>query len=302
MFRETIKIQKKYGFYKGAQNRHERSFMGSEFKFIIPGELKHKIDNIEKYNSIKDFFDVKYKKIIVVSNFVPRHDQASSNLRLFEILNILITNNFEITYLYFFDSGIDEKYIQNSKGNISFQRLPLNAEILVQYVKNSGVENIWFTNLWSLSFVQLINDTVNRIKCNLPNFKVIVDTMDFHYKKYVLKYQVSGNQEDLDTANKFLDYEKSLYSNADEIVVVNEKEKEDINKNISGVKEIIVIPNIHRISEKKMCWKPENKICFLGNFDVNHNVDTAFHFTKNIFPKILEKMPDVEFHITIHSS
>ncbi|MFW9930066.1 MAG: glycosyltransferase, partial [Candidatus Thorarchaeota archaeon] len=302
MFRETIKIQKKYGFYKGAQNRHERSFMGGEFKFIIPGELKNKIDNIEKYNLIKDFVNVKNKKIIVVSNFVPRYDQASSNLRFYEILNILLINNFEITYLYFFDSGNDEKYIRNLKGNILFQRLLPNVEIIVRYVKNSGFDKIWFTNLWNLSFVQLINDTINRIKLSLPNFKVIVDTMDFHYKKYALKYQVSGSHEDLDTANKFLDYEKSLYSSANEIVVVNDREKEDISTNIPDIKKITVIPNIHRIGNKNIYWKSENKICFLGNFDVNHNIDAAYHFIKNIFPKILEKMPEAEFHILGHNS
>ena len=54
--------------------------------------------------------------------------------------------------------------------------------------------------------------------------------MDFHYKKYMRKYKIDRFEMDYRDAQLFLKYEKLLYSAVDFVLLVSEKEANDIRK------------------------------------------------------------------------
>ena len=128
------------------------------------------------------------------------------------------------------------------------------------------------------------------------------DTVDFHYKEFQRKYELTGDSDDLTRANEFLKNEKILYRKADCIVVISQEEKKDIQDNISNIEKIEVVPNIHEILFNTGPYSKRKNICFVGHFGNTHNVDAVTHFIENIFPFILKKNPGVEFHVLGYSS
>jgi glycosyltransferase involved in cell wall biosynthesis len=129
-----------------------------------------------------------------------------------------------------------------------------------------------------------------------------MDTMDFHFKEFIRKYEYTKDPKDLILANEFLKYEKILYLAADTVVVISENEKRDIQDKIPGINNIQVIPNIHQISISTRPYHKRRNICFVGNFGNKHNVDAVRYFLKNIYEFVAQKNPREHFHILGMSS
>ena len=153
-----------------------------------------------------------------------------------------------------------------------------------------------------MTYVKFVAELVGELKASIPSSKLIVDTIDFHYKEFQRKYELTGDPDDLKRANEFLDKEKILYRTADTVVVISEAEKKDIQDNIKGIKKIEIVPNIHEIPYNTRPYSKRKNICFVGHFGNKHNVDAVTYFIENIFHFILEKNPGVEFHILGYSA
>ena len=121
--------------------------------------------------------------------------------------------------------------------------------------------------------------------------------MDFHAKKFERKFGYSNDPNDLQTSRQFKSVEKSIYPMADCVVTVTKNEAEDILKAIPNSAPIAVVSNIHSVLDKPLPPNARDHICFLGNFNVNHNIDAAHYFIFEVFPLIRREHPDIEFHL-----
>ena len=88
--------------------------------------------------------------------------------------------------------------------------------------------------MWRLNLYGVYDKTLPGLKKDLPLSKLIVDTIDFHFKEFYRKYELTQNPDDLKRANEFLKHEEVLYRQADIVSVISEDEKKDIQDNISG--------------------------------------------------------------------
>jgi len=294
LFHELIAIQNNYGYHDGARNRFDRHFNRKALIYFPDTATKKNMPFVENCNQPESNRSVENKRVIFISNYVPRFDVTSSNLRVYQILKILCSHHYKITYLYTKQTGNDKKYIKALPG-INFQHLKMDPGLFEQTVSNTKVKTVWITNLWTLPYMSFTVDLARRLKQH--GCSVITDTMDFHHKKYLRKYNSGKNPEDLSTANKFLKLEKNLYNISDTVITVTPDEAKDIRRQISETLKIEVIPNIHHISGQNIDFRKTKHICFLGNFNVNHNIDAAEHFINNIFPVISSRIPEIEFHI-----
>jgi glycosyltransferase involved in cell wall biosynthesis len=135
-----------------------------------------------------------------------------------------------------------------------------------------------------------------------PSFKIIIDTMDFHFNEFFRKYEFTNDPEDLVVANEFIELEKALYKAADAVIVISEKEKLNIQQKIAGIKRFEIVPIVHQISNSNRPFDKRRNMCFVGHFGNPHNVDAVRYFIENIFQLILKRNPCSEFHIIGHSA
>lgn len=225
LFEELIAIQRRYGFEAGARNRFERHFHRKPLVYFPP---RNSIEGSRSaVNQPEISPNTPAQHILFVSNYVPRFDIASSNLRIHQILKILCSQGHRLTYLHTIQTSHDAKYIQ-ALPDVHFRHLEMDALHGAEYIQTCKADTVWITNLWSLPYVGFVADLSDRLRA--AGQVMFADTMDFHYKKYLRKYEADGNPDDLQTANSFLSLEKRIYRNSDRIITVTAEERDDILK------------------------------------------------------------------------
>ena len=94
-------------------------------------------------------------------------------------------------------------------------------------------------------------------------------------------------------------YELEIGSVCDKTVFVAQKEADEFNEQL-GIKKAVSIPT--GVDTGYFCYREcstqANNIGFLGALNVAHNESAVRHFVNNIFPLILEKIPDAKFIVT----
>ena len=295
MHEETVMVMNRHGFDEGARNRYESAFNKRLFKVTIPKRLNEKLAHLKNSSQIHQM-EMGPKSILILSDYLPIFDICSSADRVSKIIDILLRNNFKITYVYFNKIENEHRYKHQSNKNIEYIHLPLNLENYLNLLNSLRPDYVWMTNLWSVNQISVSIQIGRYVNENL-SAKLIIDTMDFHYKKYLRKYEISHDNRDLELANNFLVVEKELYEIADKIIVVTKLEKKDIENTLKLQTPIEVLPNIHDIENSLTSYYQRKHLCFFGNFNVNHNVDAAIYFIRKILPRILKTHPNIEFHI-----
>lgn len=274
----------------------------NDLMYEIPGSLKARQKKAFDLYKIKGNLFEKPSRIVLISYSIPRPDNTSSERRLFEILKILLENGCKIDLVYCSRFYNPSEYTRTFKGDINFQYQPMHLEDYIKIISEKNPDHIWITELWRLNYVEFLTELVREVKKIRPDSRVIIDTVDFHFKEFQRKFELTHNPEDLTCANHFLENEKILYQIADTVFVVSEEEKKDIENAISGVKSFEVIPNIEKVLENRLPYRKRKNICFVGHFGNKHNVDAVIYFIEKIFPLILEKNPKVEFHVLGYAS
>ena len=240
------------------------------------------------------------KKITLINSFLPVYDLGSSNLRIYELLKIIESQGHLVDYVYFSTTPKDELIKAKFGTGINFIKIEPTGDAILKYFrgkKQNEIDYVWITNLWLVDYLVVSKQLTEWLEQNFPSAKVIVDTMDFHYKKYIRKYEVSREHDDLDRAKQFLEIEKKLYPIADSVIVVTEKERQDILDGISAPVNVGVVPNIHQVASDIKPLEDRKHICFLGSFNINHNKDAVLWFLEDVWPLIVQKRPDIEFHL-----
>ena len=275
---------------------------GRDGGYTISADLNEKLKRIKDLSKIDKQLFGDFSEVTFISYSIPRLNSTSSDFRLYNILKILLENRCRINFLYCTQLWNDSKYIKTFEGDINFTHLPLNLKEYVQFVAEKTSQYVWITELWRMNYVKFITKLVVELKVSSTSSKLIVDTVDFHYKEFHRKYEVTENPDDLKRAKEFLENEKVLYRTADTVVVVSQEEKKDIQDKISGIKKIETVPNIHEILDTARPYNERKNICFVGHFGNKHNVDAVTYFIENVFHLILERNPGVEFHVLGYSS
>ncbi len=269
----------------GRMEKKEGKVYGNQ----VSGNLQNEINRIRELNEIQKNLFIKPPSITFISYAIPRINSTSSDFRLFHILKILLQNNCRINFLYCTKLFNDAEYIKSFKGNIEFNHIPLKNDDYENFIAALSPEYVWITELWRMSYTRSMAELSSRLKTSCPSSVLIVDTVDFHYKEFYRKYELTNDNDDLKRANEFLEYEKILYRAANVVVVISDDEKSDIEMKISGIKRIEVVPNIHEIQLDSRPLRDRKHICFVGHFGNKHNVDAVKLFIRDIWPYILCK-------------
>ena len=278
---------------------------------VVPGAYKCMNDNVKKFYELYEMSHLNYAsekirnddynmqglRICVVSNYLPRYDKTSAHLRIYNILKILKELGFKITFFYSLKTDDDKKYINDLRNGVDlrFSRRYVDDDLITQASEKSNY--VWITSIWDVADFVWARILANKIRAKKNYVKIITDTMDFHYKRMERKYQNIKNADLKNNALKLFDLEKEMYQNSDAVVVVTEKEQKDIKKALKINGSIFVIPNIHKTYQRNLEYKSTRNFCYLGNFEYAPNNDAALYFIDNIFPKILKRIPETEFHV-----
>lgn len=229
------------------------------------------------------------EKMLIVAPFVPAWDQASGDLRFFTILKILC-EPYQLFLIVLNNraDNIDEPYINT-----------LKEMGIIVLGKDCSIKQLFHEHDIRFAFFEFYPSAeyyLKTIRILSPQCRIIIDSVDVHYYRYMLKYKLTKDSEDLELANKTKKTELMFYKNADVVVAVTQEDADVIKKDASSV-ETDVIPNIHSLVKRSSL--PENKmtLLFVGSFNHLPNVDAMEYFCQNVFPRLIKRYPLIKLQI-----
>jgi len=129
--------------------------------------------------------------------------------------------------------------------------------------------------------------------------KVIYYGHDLHYLREQRQYEIEHNEELLKSSEKWKKIEFELCRKADVVYAVGEYEAAVLKKEFPD-KIIRCVPAyIYDTIDRNKMPSIENRrdILFVGGFGHPPNIDAVMWFGKEVFPKILEKCPDMVWYV-----
>ena len=224
-------------------------------------------------------------KVLVIAPHLPRYDKYSGDLRLFRLLEILLRSH-DIVFLAQEETGEgpqeEKRYLAS-----------LEQRNVTTYVGDYSLVKILRDQDFQAAIIEFYysgEHYIPRIRILQPKCRVIVDTVDIHYRRAYSKYGVTKNPEDLAIAEKTKREEIRLYQKADVIVTVTDEDAEVLTRDCPGLI-VLTIPNIHDPSPV-FEENGNRNLLFVGGFNHDPNVDAVLYFCESIFPLVRRSVPE----------
>ena len=231
------------------------------------------------------------KRILVVDARVLMPDHDSGSLRMFNILKILQTMGYKVTFL---PANLQhhEKYtpmLQNI--GIECQYLPYVIDA-GKYIEDYGQQ----FDAVILSRADYAEKYMDIVKSACPQAKVLFDTVDLHFLREQREAELTNDKGLLESAALRKSQELSLARKADVTMVVSPVEIDLFRQEAPDVN-IHLLSNVHHLHAKGESFENRSDILFIGNFEHPPNTDAMEFFLDEIFPIIQQGNPGIKVKI-----
>lgn len=264
-------------------------------KIIFRKKWKKELKNQEKQTNIFLARDRGYNnRILVIDRFVPNFDKDAGGRCSFMYLKLFNEIGLQVTFL-----GDDfKKYepyttILQQKG----------IEVLYGdwYKLNFG---IWLKqNLKYFSYVyfQRPDITYKYIDLIRNNFKgkIFYFTHDLNYLRLVREYNITQDESKLIQSKYSEKIEMEIFNKVDIIHVVGNYEEEILKKKFVNkiIRNIPIYIYENQLINIEKDFSKRKDLIFVGGFSHSPNKDAVLWFSKEVYPKIVQKYPNIIFHI-----
>lgn len=260
------------------------------------------------------------KKILFISQ-TPTHPQNAGNrIRIFNMASFLVNQGHEVHFLHSFQQVCDEdamkEYWKDKYHVVKYKRTILKKvrNKFDQYTDKAKdflfPDLKYFVNIddtYNLLLDDYIRNLINKISFDiviveyiflskaLLNFDEtvlkIIDTHDVMTNRHKIFLKEGKEPSWFSTTSK---EEKKGLDRADIIIAIQENEKKFFNKLTN--KKVVNVGHILGLYKPVNTNLPRNKILFVGSQNPINQYGIN-HFLENIYPLILEKIPEIELII-----
>jgi O-antigen biosynthesis protein len=235
----------------------------------------------------------KTKKVVLfMDNNIPTFDTDAGSFIAFQYLKILNDLNYKVIFwplnlakLDPYTDVLQQLGVEVVYGNKNFS----------EYIKENGK----YIDFAFISRPHVASECLNLVKQN-SSAKILYIAHDLHFLREMRDAEVSG---DIGLKNIALETKKTeefIFKEANNSLFFSDKEVEIVNKEFIGVS-AEVIPWIQEIENNNPAnFKSRNGLMFIGGYNHKPNVDAVLWFHKEIFPRLVKKIPNIE--VTFYGS
>lgn len=256
-------------------------------------ELKYQSNE----NDIYIARDRSYNKsmILVIDRYVPNFDKDAGGRFCYMYLNIFKEIGLKVTFLGDnlkimepYTSILQQKGIEVLYGN-SYKKDKFET-----WLKN----NIKYYKYIYLQRPAIAEKYFDLIKKNYSG-KILYFPHDLHFIRLSREFNISHNITTYELSKMMEKMERDIFNKVDIIHVVGSYEynilkKEYKNKTIRNIPLYIYDKQITNIEKD---FSKRKNLIFVGGFEHAPNVDAILWFSKEIYPKIIQKFPNIKLHI-----
>lgn len=228
-------------------------------------------------------------RFLVVDHSIPKPDHDSGSRRMFEMLQILSSLGFGVTFCPQ-DSAPASRYTQ--------QLLSLGIEVLggpadlPRYLKEVGL---------ALKAVVLSRPTVAwanylLLRSLVPDAVLIYDTVDLHYVREERRAAFEATPDSVRSSRYHREVELTLARLLDTTWVVTGSEAATLRAEFPDLV-VSVVPNIHPLEPEGPPFDRRAGLLFVGSFPHHPNRDAAKWLVHEIFPLVRREIPAVTLYL-----
>jgi glycosyltransferase involved in cell wall biosynthesis len=232
------------------------------------------------------------KNILVIDHYVPKPDQDSGSLRMFQILKLLRRLGHRVTF-------IPDNLANTSPctGELQKRGIEVVYHPYIKKVRDYLVSHGTHFDAVVLSRCDFARKHIADVRLHAPQSRVIFDTVDLHYLREDREAQLTLDPEVRRKAQERRQLEYELIEQADETWVVSPVEQRLLQEKWPG-KSIQLVSNIVDIpGSKKTPFACRRDWLFIGGFQHRPNIDAVLFFLQEIYPLVSERLQDAKFYI-----
>lgn len=232
-------------------------------------------------------------KVAMIAEGFPLYDRSSAGLRSYTTAKIL-AEKYQVTYLVLRDALQEE--ILNSAESEKYSAALKAVGIQVRTEMPEGILKAEKFDAVIIKYYYTAEKYLELVRLLQPEAVVMVDSVDVHYYRLHLKAIITNADEELKKAAAVKSRELAIYKKADVVIAVTEEDKRVLIQEDPTLV-VGILPNIHPIPELPVGMERDNSLIFVGIFSHEPNVDAVLFFYREIWPLIMNEMPDVKWKI-----
>ncbi len=130
------------------------------------------------------------------------------------------------------------------------------------------------------------------VHAHAPRARILYDTVDLHWLRYLRTAAVTGDPVHLLTADDHQRRESYCIGASDVTIAITEDEKRNVESTWPGAR-VEVIHNIHRTDPLPVDWERRSGLVFIGGFEHEPNCDAMIWFVQSILPLLQASRPGI---------
>ena len=234
------------------------------------------------------------KQILVVDHYVPNFDKDAGGRCTFMYMKAFINMGMKVTF-------IGDNFAKPEPYTSILTQL--GVEVLYGNFYYNNWENWLKENLEHFDYVYLQRPHISvkyiDIVKKYGSGKIFYFAHDLHHVRMHRDYLVTGNEKSLKESKYWKKIEYDLFEKADVGHVVGCYEQQVMqeafpDKPVRNIPLYIYEEMPERIEKD---FSKRQDLLFVGGFNHLPNVDAVMWFAQEIFPKVLEKYPNIVWHI-----
>ena len=218
-------------------------------------------------------------------------DQDSGSLRTLRLLRILVRMGCKVTFIADNLDGAEPYRTQLSNEGVEVVHSP-HFTTVESFLRRHGSEFDVVTLCRHYIAIHLV-DIVREVNSRA---EIWFDTIDLHYLRLRRQFELDGKKSTGNQAELAHREEMAVIKQADLTIVVSEVEVTELSREAPSSR-VIVVSNIHEISDTEIARAGRNGVMFVGGFQHPPNVDAVEFYAKHIWPLFQERCPNVPTYI-----
>jgi len=237
---------------------------------------------------------VQYKKpkLLLFDAFVPTPDRDSGSNDIVNFMKIFIGFGYDVTFLPVMALAPVERYTDDLRRmGVICVSTPV-VTVVEDYLKAHAAEFdavFAYRGPIAASFVDLIRRAA-------PKTKIVFDTVDLHFMREQRQAEIEANPQMLADAGRTKQIELSVIRKSDATIVLSKSEQKVVNELVPNAITHL-IPIVREVPGSPVPFNERSGVLFVGGFSHAPNIDAVVWFTKEVWPKVRERLPELEFKI-----
>jgi O-antigen biosynthesis protein len=232
-------------------------------------------------------------RVLVIDHRIPTPDRDSASFRIMEFIRGIKRRGHHVTFLP--DNMLVFAPYLEAAQRVGIEVIhPPYFSSAEEYLKLHGHEFA----LAILSRANIADRHMDVVRRYAPNARIVFDTVDLYHRREERQARIKESPELLALAASRKEQELRLARTADCTLVVSPIEKAVLEAECNHEIEVRVLSNILPVPlGEPPGYEARREILFIGTLDHIPNADAVLFFTREIFPRVLERIPEAVFEV-----